>query len=434
MPIRPLLVLCILLCLSSSSVAQTRVTTHDITHFWEAYDRIKATNDTAEQRQLLHSHFIAKASVGQLAMFEARRYTPDEYLHAIRSYPRFWASVREHMLSADIHVQAMQDGVERLRVLYPQMRPADIYFTVGVLRSGGTITDGMVLIGSEIALADSSTVTDEFPAELGHLPGHFATNPRQDIAFANVHELIHTQQPGRWGYDLLSQSLHEGIAEFIPTLAMDRPSYAASVRYGVANTEKVRAVFEEELFAYWIDRWIWNDTHGPFPVRDMGYFVGYSMAQRYYENAKDKPQAIAELIGLNCEDSSAVMDFAERTGWLSRPIADVRASFEAARPRVTHIAEFSNGSTAVDPSTKTITLHFDGPMAKDFRSTELGPLGKEAAVTIKDIRFAEDGRSVVYHVELAPGKRYQLVLEEGYRDERLRQLVPYPVDFTTQDR
>nr|MBP7450013.1 hypothetical protein [Flavobacteriales bacterium] len=96
MPIRPLLVLCILLCLSSSSVAQTRVTTHDITHFWEAYDRIKATNDTAEQRQLLHSHFIAKASVGQLAMFEARRYTPDEYLHAIRSYPRFWASVREH--------------------------------------------------------------------------------------------------------------------------------------------------------------------------------------------------------------------------------------------------------------------------------------------------------------------------------------------------
>ncbi len=235
MPIRPLLVLCILLCLSSSSVAQTRVTTDDITHFWEAYDRIKATNDTAEQRQLLHSHFIAKASVGQLAMFEARRYTPDEYLHAIRSYPRFWASVREHMLSADIHVQAMQDGVERLRVLYPQMRPADIYFTVGVLRSGGTITDGMVLIGSEIALADSSTVTDEFPVELGHLPGHFATNPRQDIAFANVHELIHTQQPGRWGYDLLSQSLHEGIAEFIPTLAMDRPSYAASVRYGVGE-------------------------------------------------------------------------------------------------------------------------------------------------------------------------------------------------------
>lgn len=428
---RPLLVLCFQLCLSSASFGQTRVNTADITHFWDAYDRIQATSDTAVQRQLLHSHFIAKASVGQLAMFEARRYTPDEYLHAIRSYPRFWASVREHMLSADIHVQVMQDGVERLRALYPQMRPADIYFTVGVLRSGGTITDGMVLIGSEIALADSSTVTDEFPEELGHLPGHFATDPRQDIAFANVHELIHTQQPGRWGYDLLSQSLHEGIAEFIPTLAMARPSYAASVRYGEANTEKVRAVFEEELFCYWIDRWIWNDTHGPFPVRDMGYYVGYAMAQRYYEQAADKQQAIAELIGLNCEDSTAVLAFADRTGWLSRPIAELRSTFEAARPRVTHIGDFDNGSTAVDPATKTITLHFDRPMSTGYRSTGMGPLGEAAAMRVKDIHISDDGRSVTYGVELLPGARYQFVLEEGYRDERLFQLVPYLVDFST---
>lgn len=412
---------------------QTRVNTSDIAHFWEAYDQIHSTRDTAEQRLLLHAHFIDKASLGQRAMFQARRYTPDEYLDAIRSYPRFWASVRKNMLNAGKHVEAMQDGVERLRMLYPQLRPADIHFTVGVFRSGGTVTDGMVLIGSEISLADSSAVTDEFPPELGHLPGFFATNPAQDLAFVNVHELIHTQQAGRWGYDLLSQSLHEGIAEFIPTLAMGRPSRAASVLYGEANTEKVRAVFEEELFAYWIDRWIWNDTTGPFPVRDMGYYVGYAMAQRYYELASDKQQAIAELIGLNCEDSAAVLAFAERTGWLSRPITELRATFEAGRPRVTHIAEFSNGSTAVDAATKTITLHFDRPMSTGYRSTGLGPLGEAAAVTVKDIRFSDDGRTVTYEVNLKPGTHYQLVLEEGYRDERLFQLVPYSVDFSTRE-
>ena len=433
MLIRLLLFHCIHLCLSSASVGQTRVNTTDITHFWDAYDRIQATSDTAEQRQLLHSQFIAKASIGQQAMFEARRYTPDEYLHAIRSYPRFWASVRKNMLSADIHVQAMQDGVERLRVLYPQMRPADIHFTVGVFRSGGTITDGMVLIGSEISLTDSSTVTDELPEDLGHLPGLFATNPVKDLAFANVHELIHTQQPGRWGYDLLSQSLHEGIAEFIPTLAMGRPSRAASVLYGEANSDRVRAVFEEELFVHWIDRWIWNDSKGPFPVRDMGYYVGYAMAQRYYEQAADKQQAIAELIGLNCEDSTAVLAFADRTDWLSRPITELRSTFEAARPRVTHIAEFDNGTTTVDPATRTITLHFDRPMSTVYRSTGMGPLGEAAAMRVKDIHISDDGRSVTYGVELLPGSRYQFVLEEGYRDERLFQLVPYLVDFSTRN-
>ncbi len=413
---------------------QTRVYTTDITHFWDAYDGIHGTSDTAEQRLILQSAFIDKASVGQRAMFQARRYTPDEYLDAIRSYPRFWTSVRKNMLNAGQHVQAMQDGVERLRALYPQMRPADIHFTVGVFRSGGTVADGMVLIGSEISLADSSAVTDEFPPELGHLPGFLATNPAKDLAFVNVHELIHTQQPGRWGYDLLSQTLHEGIAEFIPTIAMGRPSRSASVLYGEANTDKVRTVFEEELFANWMDRWIWNDTTGPFPVRDMGYYVGYAMAQQYYERATNKQQAIVDLIGLNCEDREAVEVFADRTGWLSRPIAELRASFEVARPRVTHIAEFDNGSTSVDPATRTITLHFDRPMSTHYRSTGLGPLGKAAAITVKDIRFSADGRRVIYEVSLMPGTRYQLELEEGYRDERLFQLVPYSVDFSTRER
>lgn len=417
--------------LALPAFAQVRVSTTDITRFWDAYDRIQVSTDTAEQRKLLHTHFIDQASPGQRAMFQARRYTPDEYLEAIRNYPRFWASVRKSMLSADIHVQAMQEGVERLRGLYPQMRPADIYFTVGVFRSGGTVTDNMVLIGSEISLADSTAVTDELPGYLGHLPGFFATNPARHLAFVNVHELIHTQQGGRWGYDLLSQSLHEGIAEFVPTLAMGCPSPAEGVRYGEENMERVRAVFEQELFAYWIDRWIWNDTTGPFPVRDMGYYVGYAMAQRYYERASDKQQAIADMIGLNCEDSAAVNAFAERTGWLTRPISELRTTFEAARPRVTHIAEFKNGGTKVKASTRTITLHFDRPMSTAYRSTGGGPAAGAAYPKVEGIRFAPDGRSVTYEVALEKGTQYQLLLEEGYRDERMFQMVPYLVDFKT---
>lgn len=414
--------------------AQARVITDDITHFWDAYDRITATSDTAEQRALLHAHFIGKATPGQRGMFEARRYAPDDYLHAIRSYPRFWASIRPHMVRAGEHAQAMTDGIARLRTVYPTMRPADIYFTVGVFRSGGTVMNGMVLIGSEISLTDSTTVTDEFPEALAHLTSYFATNPMRELAFTNVHELIHTQQPGRWGYDLLSQTLHEGIAEFVPTIAMQRPSPSAAVAYGEAHMDRVRAVFEEELFAYWIDRWIWNDTLGPFPVRDLGYYVGYAMARNYYEHSPDKQQAIADMIELNCEDRAAVEAFAERTGWLTRPIAALRQDFEARRPRVTRIVEFANGSRNVPPSLTTITLEFDRPMAVDFRSTGLGELGEAARTQVTDIAFSADGRSVTYTVQLTPGKRHQFVLEEGYRDPRSFQMVPYTVDLTTRKR
>lgn len=413
-------------------VAQTRVFTADITRFWHAYDRITATTDTAEQRHLLHAHFIDSASTGQRGMFAARRYTPDEYLYAIRSYPRYYASVRPNMLRAGEHAEAMQAGAARLQQLYPAMKPADIYFTVGVFRSGGTVMDGNVLIGSEISLADQHTVVDEFPANLAHLGAFFATEPGRELAYTNVHELVHTQQPGRWGYDLLSQCLHEGIAEFIPTLAMQRPSPAASVAYGMAHADTVRAVFEGELFANWIDRWVWN-ADGPFPARDLGYYVGYAMAQRYYEQRTDKAAAIATLIGLNCEDRAAVEAFADASGYLSRPIAELRTAFEASRPRVVRIAEFEQGSTTVDPQLSTITVHFDRPLNTNFRSTGHGPLGADHFPQVDHIAFAADGRSITYAVKLKPGTRYQLQLEEGFRDQRLVQLVPYVVEFGTRE-
>lgn len=413
--------------------AQTRVITDDLTHFWEAHDRIVATTDTAEQRRLLHTYFIDRATPGQQGMFAARRYTPDEYLRAIRSYPRFWASLRPHMEQAGRHAQAMSAGVERLRKIHPQLRPADIYFTVGVFRSGGTVMNGMVLIGSEITLADSTTVVDELPAELGHLPTFFATNNTEELPFLNVHELVHTQQPGRWGYDLLSQSLHEGIAEFITTLAMERPSAAPCILYGDTHTDEVRKLFEEELFAYSIDRWIWNDTSGPFPVRDMGYYVGYAMGRQYHRQARDKQQAVADLITLNCEDQQAVEDFAERTGWLGRPMAALRASFAATRPQVVRIGPFANGSRDVDAAVTEITMTFDRPLATEYRSTGQGELGEAARIPINAINFAPDGRSVTYQVTLAPGRRYQFILEEGYRDPRNIQLVPYTVDFSTRE-
>ena len=430
MAYRLLSCLSLILC-AIMSTAQTRVITTDVAHFWDAYDRITATTDTAEQRRLLHTYFIDKASTGQRGMLAARGYTPEEYLHAMRSYPRYFASVRPNMLRAGEHAEAMQAGAERLHQLYPAMKPADIYFTVGVFRSGGTAVDGDVLIGSEISLTDANTVVDEFPEALAHLGTFFATAPMRELAFTNVHELVHTQQPGRWGYDLLSQSLHEGIAEFIPTLAMERPSPAASVAYGTAHADSVRAVFERELFAYWFDRWIWN-ADGPFPQRDLGYYVGYAMAKSYYDRSTDKSAAIATLIHLNCEDSAAVEAFADASGYLSRPIAELRAAFEAERPRVLRVAELESDHAPIDASLRTLTIHFDRPMNTQYRSTGHGDLGKDHAPEVTDISFAADGRSITYAVKLMPGRHYQLKLEEGFRDERLIQLVPYVVDFTTR--
>jgi len=45
-------------------------------------------------------------------------------------------------------------GIGQLRTLYPDLRPARLYFTVGVFKTGGTTLDSLVLIGSEISMVD----------------------------------------------------------------------------------------------------------------------------------------------------------------------------------------------------------------------------------------------------------------------------------------
>lgn len=419
---------------AKSGWAQTRIVTDDITHFWEAHDRIVATTDRGEKQEALKTLFLDRASPGQLSMIEARRYTPDEYIEAIEKYPRFFASIRRNMQKAPELADAIRVGIERMRTVYPGMQPADVCFTVGVFRSGGTALNGHVLLGSEISLADASTDCSEFPPSLAHLKAHFATRPIDELVFLCVHEFVHTQQPGVYGYDLLSRCVHEGIAEFVAAQALDRESPNASVIFARANREKVRAVFEEEMFSPRHFRWLWSNAEVPFGVRDLGYGVGFAIAQSHLERSVDKRLAIAELVKLNCESREAVEMLVDRSGYLSKPLAELREEFEARRPRVTGVGEFGNGSREVDPGLARITFAFSEPMDPDFRSTGAGDLGLDHFPEVSRIEFAEDGCSVTYSVTLKPDTHYQMILEEGYGNRRGLPLVPFRVEFWTKSR
>ncbi len=74
------------------------VVTSDIDRFWEAYDKIVATDDGVTQRELLDSLYIDRGTPGLAAIVERRGYTTGSYVEAINSYPEFWASIRPNTL------------------------------------------------------------------------------------------------------------------------------------------------------------------------------------------------------------------------------------------------------------------------------------------------------------------------------------------------
>ena len=404
--------------------AQTAVVTEDIDRFWEAYDQIVALPDSAEQVRQLEAIYIDRGTPGLEAMIARRGYTAADYVHAIRQYPRFWNAMRPRMERVGDHAEVIAEGIEGFRDLYPALRPARVYFTVGAFRTPGMTLDDVVFIGSELALAAPDVPTDEFPETLGHLPGFFATNPSAGVAFLNVHEYVHTQQ-GPFGNDLLTMALQEGAAEFVAALATGGTP-AQAVAYHQENEARVREVFKRDMFGSYVGFWLWSNQPNEFEMRDLGYAVGYAIAEGYHAQADDKQKAIADLIELDYQDPEAVDALVEASGYFERPVSELRAE----APRVVEVEGLAD---ELAPGRHTLTLVFSRPMDPAFRGFDYGPLGEDHVLRIANvIGLSDDGTRLTVEVDLAPNHRHQMTVSSGFRTPEGNRLVPYLIDVTTR--
>ena len=410
------------------------IVTSDIDHFWEAYDKIIASKDSAEQYQYLQSLFLDKGSPGLKAFMEARGYTPASYIEVINSYPLFWSSIRENTYEAKSYAKALELEVAKIEKLYPDLKPAKVYFTIGALMSNGTTMDSLVLFGAELALADENTVTKEFPDTRGHLRPYFDGNPIKQITFLASHEFVHTQQKITVGNHLLPQCVIEGVAEFVAVKARKKPSPTPAISYGEANTDQVRHRFQKEMFSPYTNNWLYNSFENEFETRDMGYYIGYAICEKYYDKADDKAQAIKEMIELDYNDDKALGKFVDQSEWFFQPLNELRARYEADRPEIIGVGPFKNGSQNVNPALTEITILFSSPMDERFRGFEYGPLGEDHVLRVVDFKgFSEDRTSATIEVKLERGKHYQLILSPVFRDKEGVPLKSYIIDVKTEN-
>jgi hypothetical protein len=421
-------------CLFTGKAQQSvEIITHDVDNFWIAYDKIQSTHDSVLQRAYLNALFLQKGTRGLSGIMEVRQYTPEEYLNAINNYPLFWQSIRSNTNRVQDIAAEINQGIEKLRELYPPLRSAAIYFTVGAFRTNGTIHNGNVLIGSELALADSKAITNEFPASMQHLKRFFDTEPFKNIVLLQVHEYVHISQKPI-ADNLLAQCVYEGVAEFVSTKAMNLPSATPAIEFGRANIEKVRHQFELDIFRSGRTYdWLWSARPNRFGIRDLGYYIGYAICDRHYERAKDKMAAIKEMIELDYSDNRQLERFVDKTNYLSASISKLRNKLDRIRPVATGITPFSNGSKQVKPSTTQLTIHFSEKMDKNARGFELGPLGESHAARIKRVvGFSDDGKSITIELmDLQPNQKYQLVVSDRFQSEAGIPLKPYLIEFIT---
>jgi hypothetical protein len=429
------LCLAILISCSLQTKGQNVVWT-DIDNFWVAYDKIIQTKDSVTQHNLLEDLYFSKATEGLNAIRQVRNYTAKDYLDAINNYPNFWNSIRSNTLRANEFAKDFNSGIEKLRQIYPELKPAKIYFTIGALMSNGTTLDSLVLIGAEMAMTDKNTVSDEL------LPDNFRkgrriffdSNPINTLVLLNIHEYVHTQQKPMVD-NLLSYVIREGVAEYVSVKAMNVPSAAPAIEFGKNNHVKVRTKFEQEMF--YINNlynWLWSDSQNEFGVRDLGYYIGYQMCENYYNQAEDKSLAIKKMIELDYTNETEIEDFVAKSNFFSKPLNELYQDFEKKRPTIVSIKQFKNNSKKVNSNIKEITIEFSEPLNGRNTGVDFGELG-QSAFPKNDVtkRFwSSDNKTWTITVNLEPNKKYQILITNNFRTQNGMPLKPYLIEFQTR--
>jgi len=289
---------------SKPSNSQT-IFSKDVSNFWLAYERIHKSNSYEEQLYIIRTNYLDIGTYGLKELCRIMKYSDSAYVNAILHYPKFWNSLRKKTESIESDKNDIRKHLENFKRLYPHSQPANLYLCIGLGNSGGKPLNKDLVIGLELALADSTINTSEYQSQ--RKKDYYRNAESGGIEFVAIHEYVHTQQKSIVNNNVLKNSIYEGACDFIAELVIGKLINLKYIRYGYENYTTVLELFRQDLLSTNFDDWFHN--HNVSTIKDLGYFIGYDVCKNYYENAVNKKEAVKEIIELDYEDNDAVLRF-----------------------------------------------------------------------------------------------------------------------------
>jgi Predicted Zn-dependent protease (DUF2268) len=268
------------------------IETSDIDRFWSAYNSLEKVNTTSDSIDIIQQLYLDKMSKTGKDFIKIRKYTADEYIKTIRKHPKYFLALRIKTKEIGAYKVVIDSTLKKLQAAIPDYKIPDICFAIGCFRGGGTTKKGLILIGSEIALADSTMDYSEFKGWLYTLLSKSDGN----IAALIAHESIHCQQKNGQNRTLLSLALQEGAADFLPELILNTNINQITKTYGIDHECDLWKEFKPHMNENDISKWLFNSSSSTERPADLGYFIGMRICEAYYSKQMDKNKAIADLL------------------------------------------------------------------------------------------------------------------------------------------
>jgi hypothetical protein len=318
---------------------KVKFVTSDINNFWRAFDLAQQETDREKKIAIFQKEYLDRGSVGLQDFLRLRIKSAKDLFETIDKLPKFYASVRASTLRVARLEKKMRQSFRKFKQLYPDAAFPDVYFVVGVANTGGTASDNGLLIGTELYGLTPNTPRAEFPAwfktffpdardekellQLVNKALETALKPVDRLPFIVAHESCHFNQNYPKQTTLLEKSIQEGTCDLIAELTAGEVINPQLKVYGDRNEAALWRDFRAEMGGKDLSKWMYNGFKIKDRPGDLGYYMGYTISREYYRNARDKRQAIGDI--LNIKDFPG---FLER----SRYVEKLAAQGAKARP------------------------------------------------------------------------------------------------------
>ncbi len=281
-----------------------KIETVDIDNFWIAYDNLSGLTSKKDSLRVIQKNYIDKGTKNFKKLVRYKKLTAESYVYVISKYPKFWKSIRPLTEKIKFQKNEIDTLYRKFKKYFPRFKAPDICFAIGCLSSGGTTSRNLLLIGSEIAAADSTV--DE--SELNDWLKSVVRKPNPLISYV-AHETVHTQQHGiplkelpklfkHRGLTLLNMVILEGSADFLTEefFGLNINSHIQS--YGNKHECSLWKEFEKSISTqpFYVYDWLYNGRNAKSRPADLGYYIGYKVTENYYHKQSNKHRALKFIL------------------------------------------------------------------------------------------------------------------------------------------
>lgn len=383
-----------------SSQAQTVFHTQDITNFYDAFDKVHASNDQKMQLEIVQKSYIDKGSLAVKYVLEKSdgnfKATAKDYLEMMINAKSKLERIRPYFGNLENQKKILEKKFVYFKELYPNFKNGNVYFTIGLDIFGGRPVNNDLIIGCEVMAKN----TDDWAVSMV------------------LHEYVHTQQK-LTSNALLAQSITEGAADFIAELVNKkslRETYPNGyIDFGYKNETKIwnefKKVVQSDEKGNYFD-WLYgqkgisiNETQ----MKDLGYFMGYTFCKSHYDNASDKKKAIQDIIELDLSTDENAKQFLLKSGYVPKADLEFIKNLKFTKI-ITEKKKIEMKVFGYKIENETITFLYDLPKSYDLSELKY--------ITVAGSFNGWNPQDLNYKMNLTKDNRYEFVLPKSKLDKK----------------